>query len=137
MFLWDCQLDWVGVDCFACLRGYRLFNVAEPTRPPEKIYTKRRRDSRKDKGGFSILGGNIRTWKKRRGVGGSICNTKCKTNGGKVCWMCILVSIGSAKYFAQIWGGGVGAFGHYLTLLGYPYYCFHHTCYFVPQFDTI
>jgi hypothetical protein len=74
---------------------------------------------------------------KTKGGGGPICNTKCKTNGGKVCWMCILVSIGSAKYLAQIWGGGVGAFGHGLTLLGYPYYCFHHACYFVPQFDTI
>jgi hypothetical protein len=52
--------------------------------------------------------------------GGSICNTKCKTNGGKVCWMCILVSIGSARYFVCIWGGGVGAFGHGLTLLGGP-----------------
>jgi hypothetical protein len=30
--------------------AYRLFNVAEPTRPPQKIYIKRRRDSRKDKG---------------------------------------------------------------------------------------
>jgi hypothetical protein len=74
---------------------------------------------------------------KTKGGGGSICNTKCKTNGGEVCWMCILVSIGSAKYLAQIWGGGVGAFGRDLTLLGYPYYCFHHACYFVPQFDTI
>ena len=34
--------------------------------------------------------------------------------------LCILVSIGSAKYLAQIWGGGVGAFGHSLTLLGGP-----------------
>jgi hypothetical protein len=80
------------------LRGYRLFNVAEPTRPPEKIYTKRRRDSRKDKGGFSIVGSFHESVEKIEGGGGSICNTKCKTNGGKVCWMCILVSIGSARY---------------------------------------
>jgi hypothetical protein len=75
--------------------------------------------------------------KKTKGVGGSICNTKCKTNGGKVYWMCRLVSIGSARYCCLDLGGGVGAFGHYLTLLGYPYYCFRHACYFVPQFDTI
>ena len=72
-----------GADWFACLRGYRLFNVAEPTRPPEKIYTKRRRDSRKDKGGFSILGGNIRTWKKRRGVGGLFVIQSAKQTGAK------------------------------------------------------
>jgi hypothetical protein len=54
-----------------------------------------------------------------------------------VYWVCILVSIGSARYCCSDLGDGVGAFGHGLTLLGYPYYCFHHACYFVPQFDTI
>jgi hypothetical protein len=39
---------------------------------------------------------------------------KTKGGGGSI------LSIGSAKYLAQIWGGGVGAFGHSLTLLGGP-----------------
>ena len=74
--------------------------IQNKTRTKSRIknITKRKRDSKKGKGGVSILGGSIRTWKKRRGWG-SICNTKCETNGGEVCWLCILVSIGCARYF--------------------------------------
>jgi hypothetical protein len=64
---------------------YRLFNVAEPTRPPEKIYTKRRRDSRKGKGGFSILGESFHRIceKNGGGWGGLFVIQSAKQTGAK------------------------------------------------------
>jgi hypothetical protein len=94
------------------LRGYRLFNVAEPTRPPEKIYTKRRRDSRKDKGGFSITRFQKACPEKCRGVGGVLL---CKRQGGvlKVRNLtCILIRVSMGRSpDMHLGGGGTGGSG--------------------------
>jgi hypothetical protein len=84
LFLWDCQLDWVGVDCFACLYEDTGYLTSPSRRDPQKKYIPKGDGTpEKGKGGFSILGGNIRTWKKRRGVGGLFVIQSAKQTGAK------------------------------------------------------
>jgi hypothetical protein len=77
--------------------------LTSPSRrdPLQKIYIKRRRDSRKDKGGFSILGFTRIPGEKRRGGGGQF--QKCNFDSADHSVMC---EIGVPL---PIWG--VGAWG--------------------------
>jgi hypothetical protein len=95
------------------LRGYRLFNVAEPTRPPYKKYIPKGDGTpEKGKGGFSITRFQKACPEKCRGVGGVLL---CKRQGGvlKVRNLtCILIRVSMGRSpDMHLGGGGTGGSG--------------------------
>jgi hypothetical protein len=93
--------------------NYRLFNVAEPTRPPTKNnIPKGDGTPEKGKGGFSILGFTRIPGEKWRGVGGVLL---CKRQGGVLkVWnlTCILIRVSMGRSpDMHLGGGGTGGSG--------------------------